>query len=99
MDIEGFEKYLKKTPNKKGSKYSDKAIATRIKNLKKAEEILGNVDTCVENKESMYNALVKLESHDIPEHEHLQTALRRYWEFKNGSEFPKKREYEKEVQT
>lgn len=95
MDLINFENWLKQIKNKKGKVYTIKSIATRIKNLKKVEEKLGDVDKCVENEDSMYDALMSLEKLDVPEHQHLQTSLRRYWEFKKNSEFPTKKQYRK----
>lgn len=96
MDLQTFENWLRSIKNKKGEFYSDKAITTRIKNLKIVENILRDLDECIRTDESMYNALITLKQIDVPEHQYLQTSLRRYWEFKHGSEFPRLNIYEKE---
>ncbi len=94
MDLQNFENWLRSIKNKKGNPYSEKAIATRIKNLKTVENILVNVDECIRTDRSMYNALITLKQIDVPEHQYLQTSLRRYWEFKHGLEFPRLNIYE-----
>lgn len=95
MDLIDFEKWLKTTKNKNGEAYKAPAICTRLQDLEKDQEILGDVDNCVKNEDAMYHALIKLSKKDRPAHQRLQTALRRYWEFKMGYEFLRIKTYEK----
>ena len=95
MDLIGLEKWFKTTKNKNGADYQASAIRTRLHDLQADQEILGDVDKCVKNEDSMYHALIKLGKSDNPAHQRLQTALRRYWEFKMGNEFPRIKTYEK----
>ena len=93
MKEKEFEAYLK---NDKNIKSKDKAVATRMAKARDAEKILGySLDIAVSTDENMYLALVKLREYDKPNHSPRQNALRKYYCFINGKEFPRIRDYEK----
>ena len=76
-------------------RYTSNAVNTRVSKGNAVEELLGkSMDTIVSNDETMYQALVDLEKYDDPKRNPRQNALRKYYEFVNGREFPKKKAYE-----
>lgn len=95
MDLVNFQNWLMTKKRKDGNPYRSPAIATRIRDLKIDEKMLGDIDECVKSEEAMYKALLVLKKSDNLTHAPLQTALRRYWEFKYGSDFPKLCDYER----
>ena len=52
-----------------------------------------DLDTAVVDDEAMYKALLKIRDHDT--NGNLQNAVRLYYEYKSGHQFPRLREYEK----
>lgn len=85
-----FKKFLCNDPGIK----SEKAIASRMVKARKAEEILGrSLDTIVNADDDMYDALIKLRANEDPTHSLMQNALRKYYIFKNGKEYPQLRYY------
>ncbi len=93
MNEEAFRDWLRQKQNKYGEPYSENGINTRIRDLKKDDELLGGIDNHIQDEDSMYKALLRLKELDNPSHERLQTALRRYWEFVKGYDFPKIKDY------
>ena len=84
MDIDGYVRFLE------GQRLSPAGIATRKTKLYDAEEYIGkSVDAVVANDKEMYQALIKLQEIDNPAHTPRQNALRKYYAFKNGKEFPR----------
>lgn len=84
MDIDGYVRFLE------GQRLSPAGIATRKTKLYDAEEYIGkSVDVVVANDKEMYQALIKLQEIDNPAHTPRQNALRKYYAFKNGKEFPR----------
>ncbi len=84
MDIDGYVRFLE------GQRLSPAGIATRKTKLYDAEDYIGkSVDEVVANDKEMYQALIKLQEIDNPAHTPRQNALRKYYAFKNGKEFPR----------
>lgn len=87
MREEQFKSYLAAIVGKNG-------VATRLTKARNAETILEtNLDTIVADDDLMFNALVRLQDHDDPRKNPMQNALRHYYTFCNGREFPLKKEY------
>ena len=80
---------------------SNKAILSRIVKANKAETILREInanitlDEIVANDDLMYDALVALQAYEDPNHNPMQNALRKYYKFRNGREFPRLRNYKR----
>ena len=69
---------------------SEKARKSRIAKLKDAEKILGkDADSIVRDDEEMRRALIELRGYEDVAHSVRQNALRKYYKFINGTEFPK----------
>lgn len=84
MDMEGYVKFLE------GQKLSPKGIISRKTKLCAAEEYIGkSLDEVVADDNEMYRVLLKLQEIDDPKHTPRQNALRKYYAFKNGKEFPR----------
>ena len=95
MDIDGFRQWLENTPrNDNGDSRSKSGVNTVVNDIQEVNSLLGDVDTCVQNGRTMYNALIALHDADDSATQPQQMALRRYWQFRNGTEFPKLRDYE-----
>lgn len=87
-----FENFLifEKTINSK------KAVSSRMSKARKAEDILGQaLDTIVSDDNLMYDSLVALKPHEDPAHTPIQNAVRKYYKFHNGKEFPQLRYYKR----
>lgn len=69
---------------------TEKAIDTRITRLNKIESTIGNVDLIVSNNETMKRALCIIKNIDCVK-QPLSNALRRYYKFKNKTDFPQMR--------
>lgn len=77
-------------------KFTDTAINSRIAKANVAERILGySLDFAVANDDKMYDSLVALQPHENPKHNPMQNAVRKYYIFKNGKEFPQLRYYKR----
>lgn len=73
---------------------SVKAVASRMSKARKVEDILGKeLDVIVSEDDLMYDSLVALQPHEDPAHTPMQNALRKYYKFINGKEFPKLKQY------
>ena len=84
MDIDGYVKFLE------SQNLSQKGIISRKTKLCAAEEYIGkSLDEVVCDDNEMYRALLKLQEVDDPAHAPRQNALRKYYAFKNGKEFPR----------
>ena len=93
MDERGFREFLSQKTFK-GVRYTEKSVASRMTKAKKAENILeSSFDLIVADDKKMYDALIELQKHEDPAHNLMQNALRKYYIFKNGKEFPQKKEY------
>ena len=85
-----FEVFLRNDPQI----ISEKAVASRMSKARKAEAILGrDLDIIVRVDHDMYDALIKLRANEDNTHSPMQNALRKYYIFKNGKEFPQLRYY------
>ena len=70
------------------------AISTRIRHAKRAEKLLGiDLDNVVNDDDIMYETLKKLKPKDSQSHSHMQNAVRKYYIFRNGKEFPRMNNY------
>ena len=89
MDEEGFRKSLE---DDEGIS-SKKAISSRLSKARKAEDILDmDLDSVVSSDFAMLEALEMLQASEAPAHNQMQNAVRKYYIFRNGKEFPKKRD-------
>lgn len=87
-----FENFLlrEKTIN------SPKAVVSRMSKARKAEGILGHeLDFIVADDDLMYDSLIALKPHEDPAHTPMQNAVRKYYKFQNGKEFPQLRYYKR----
>lgn len=93
MNEEGYVKFLE------GQKLSPAGIATRKRMAKEVMEITKqSLDEIVADDELMYQTIKVLQKIDDPAHTPRQNALRKYYTFKNGKEFPRIVEYERNRQ-
>ena len=75
---------------------SSAAAKCRVIRGRKAEAILNrSLDTIVSDDDTMFEALQTLQNYDDAAHSPMQNALRKYYKFANGREFPKMRYYRK----
>lgn len=73
---------------------SEKAIATRMTKARNAENLLNaSLDIVVASDDLTYDSLVTLKQNENPRNAPLSNALRKYYIFKNGKEFPQLRFY------
>lgn len=73
----------------------DKAVRTRMSKARAVEKMLDeNLDSVVNNDEKMYNALLLINSNMNNKSGAYSNALRKYYLFKNGKEFPRLSNYE-----
>jgi hypothetical protein len=85
----GFEDFLYADPQIE----SDKAVASRMTRARNAEGILGtSLDVIVASDNSMYDALIRLKENGDTRG-NIQNAVRKYYIYKNGTEFPQLRYY------
>lgn len=67
---------------------------TRLSWARKAEDILNmDFDLIVADDELMYDSLMKLRPHEDPKKNPMQNALRKYYYYRNGKEFPRLSRY------
>src|SRR5690606_23479980 len=86
----GFRTFLNNDPKIK----SEKAVASRMVKARKAEIVLEmDLDYVVASDDRTYDALIVLRQNEDPAHSPMQNALRKYYIFKNGKEFPQLRYY------
>lgn len=75
---------------------SDKAVRSRMIKARKAESLLSQeLDDIVGDDGRMYEALLSLREQEDPAHSPMQNALRKYYKFIHGREFPQLRNYKK----
>ena len=82
MDEEGYVRFLE------SQGLSTNGINTRKSKAK-------DLDVIVSDDEEMYKAIIKLQKVDDPAHTPRQNALRKYYKFRNGKEFPRIVDYER----
>ena len=69
-------------------------VKIRAWRAKNAETILGaSLDVIASDDDLMYEALVELRKHEDVKRGHMQNAIRKYYKFCNGKEFPKLKDY------
>lgn len=91
MQEKDFREYLEKS-QEIDSKL--KAVNSRISRANAVEEIIGvGLDTVVIDDNKMYNSLCYLKNHSMEHNGNLQNALRWYYKFKNGKDFPRLNSY------
>ena len=88
---DGFEEFLR------GQKQTGGGILSRLSRANRAEGIVGNLDAVASDDEKMYKALLLLkeEEQKTGDHNNLQNAVRKYYQYRNGHEFPKLKDYER----
>ena len=85
----GFETFLYADPQIE----SDKAVTSRMTRARKAEEILGaSLDVIVSSDNAMHDAMIRLKDNGDTRG-NIQNAVRKYYIYKNGKEFPQLRYY------
>ena len=73
---------------------SEKAVKSRISKAKAAEKILKlELDQIVSNDNLMYDSLIILSQNEDPAHTPMQNAVRKYYKFIRGREFPRMKDY------
>lgn len=75
-----------------------KAVTSRVaKALKVERELYIDLDLIVKNDEQMYQLLLDVQEklNDRQYHNVFQNAVRKYYSFVNGKEFPRMAQYEK----
>ena len=86
MDIELFRKNLEK--DEKIS--SEDGIKSRISRIQNIEAKFGiDVDKAVKDDKIMLNALTIIKNSKVPRTDNYSNALRKYYLYENGKEFPK----------
>lgn len=92
MNQKGFEKFL---IDNKSITSKDKAVRSRISKALKVEKDLGvNLDEVVKDDELMYKVLLRIQR-EMNEHNGVyQNAVRKYYLYRNGKEFPRLQIYE-----
>lgn len=92
MQEDGFRAFLERPENK----LTENGVAFRMSKARKAMEYLGtDLDEVVSDDDAMYDALVELQKYEDPKHNPMQNALRKYYIFRNGREFPQLRYYKR----
>ena len=72
----------------------DKAVSTRVSRANAAEEICGvSLDDIVADDNRMYEALLRIHADAKEKNGNIQNAVRWYYRFANGREFPKLSSY------
>ena len=85
-----FEVYLRCDSNIT----SDLGVKSRIRHANEAEKILKTpLDVVVADDDRMYEALLELKKHETSVRGQMQNALRKYYTFCNGKDFPKMNRY------
>ena len=89
MNENGYVRFLERQG------LSPNGITNRKRNANTVMNIIGrDLDVIVADDEEMYKAIIELQRIDNLAHAPLQNALRKYYAFKNGKEFPKVSDYE-----
>ena len=88
MQKHGFRNFLENCG------LTNKGIASRMSKSNSAEKILGySLDVAVDTDEMMCQSIIKIQPHEDPKHNLIQNALRKYYIFKNGKNFPQLKSY------
>lgn len=90
MREKAFEIYLRSDPKIT----SELGITTRLRHANESEAILQTpLDIVVADDDRMYEALLELKNHESSNKGQKQNALRKYYKFCNGKEFPRIAKY------
>ena len=90
MKESAFENFL----NSDLSIKSLKGVQSRLGHARGAEKILGtSLDIVVSDDDKMNEAMMELKKHENPIRAQKQNAVRKYYVFCNGKEFPKIKNY------
>ena len=74
----------------------EKGVSSRMVKARKAERILNtSLDTVVVDDDTMYKALLQIREQDNLRSS-MQNAVRYYYRFTNGREFPQLKDYERQ---
>ncbi len=88
-----FQQYLERDPQISSK---EKAVRTRMTKARRVEELLGRpMDQIVAEDDAMYRALLKVRSGLDSGGGRYSNALRKYYQFVRGKEFPRLRDYER----
>ena len=91
MQDKNFREYLEQS-----GQFTQKSITSRVAKANAAERIIGcSLDVVVSDDDKMYDSLVELQKHEDSKHNPMQNAVRKYYIFKNGKEFPQLRYYKR----
>ncbi len=92
MNERGFEKFL----SNQETNLTNKAVRSRMTKARKAETVLNvSLDVIVASDDLMFDSLIILKGNENPKHNPMQNAVRKYYIFKNGKEFPQLRYYKR----
>ena len=73
---------------------SEKAVQSRISKARRAMKILNiDLDTIVANDDLMYDSLIILSQNEDPARSPMQNAVRKYYKFRKGAEFPRRTDH------
>ena len=73
---------------------SPRGVKSRLSHARGAEKILGtSLDIVVSDDDKMYEAMMELRKHENSIRAQKQNAVRKYYVFCNGKEFPKTKNY------
>ncbi|MHA6258829.1 hypothetical protein ACXYMX_02830 [Sporosarcina sp. CAU 1771] len=88
-----FKRFLAES---EGIVSKDKAVVSRVsKALKVERDLRVNLDSVVIDDEKMYNLLLQIRTQMNETNGVYQNAVRKYYLFVNGKEFPRMKTYEK----
>jgi hypothetical protein len=88
-----FAKYLAADPNITSK---DKAVRSRIAKARKIEQHFNiDLDTIVADDNKMFDILCHIKREQNDRNGTISNALRKYYQFANGREFPKLSDYRK----
>ena len=87
MRIEEFRRFLEDAERIESK---TKAVNSRLSRANTSESILGeNLDAIVSDDRRMYEALLRIQEDPREKNGNIQNALRWYYRFVNGKEFPR----------
>ena len=73
---------------------SEKAVRSRMAKARATERLLNmELDRVVADDDLMYDSLIRLSQNEDPAHTPMQNAVRKYYKFTHGREFPRLKDY------
>lgn len=91
MNQKGFENFL---IGDKSITSKDKAVRSRVsKALKVEKDFIVNLDDIVKDDDSMYKLLIRIQREMNENNGNYQNAVRKYYMYRNGKEFPRLKDY------